>query len=146
MTAGYYDGIPLQHVDGVWPPHAFRNTVLLRTLEHRVQLQAGDVYYMPCGWIHDVEVDARRAVLHPPITLFLSSEYTVMPDVYMTGAMADFHEAHPQVKSLGTAIPEGRWHDKLKAISDYLRGHCDHLNLNEIVRHDGNYAFFHLSQ
>ncbi|HEY0027405.1 MAG TPA: hypothetical protein VGC35_06005 [Allosphingosinicella sp.] len=143
--AGYYDGIALQHVDGIWPRHAFRETVRLRTLEHRVRLRAGDIYYMPSRWIHDVEIDAGRADRQPTITLFLSTEYIVMPDVYMIDAMADFHEAHPEIKSRGAALPEARWHDKLKAIAEYLRGRSDGLDLNEIVGHDGEYAFFHLS-
>jgi len=69
-TDGRYSQIPLEHVDGVWPPHDFRETCTLKTLEHRVMLKQGDSYHMPCHWIHDVEIDGNTAVSKPAITLF----------------------------------------------------------------------------
>lgn len=140
---GYYDGTPLEHVDSVWPPHYFRRSQILDTLEHRVSLKQGDAYYMPCDWIHDVEVDAEIAMRSPAITLFLSSEYMVMNDVYMTRAMIEYHDAHPDIKGEARPIPEEAWHEKLRAISAYLRGESPTLSLNEIVGWNGEYGFFH---
>jgi len=65
-----YDGLPLEHVYGVWPPHAEQEQTRIVTLEERVLLSAGDSYYLPCNWIHDVEVDASTALVKPAITLF----------------------------------------------------------------------------
>jgi len=141
---GRYSQTPLEHVDGVWPPHNFRETCTLKTLEHRVMLRQGDSYHMPCDWIHDVEIDGNTAVSKPTVTLFLSSEYMVMPHVYMTKAMADFHKENPGIKTNGVPISESAWHDKIKAIAGYLRGESATLNLNRIVRFPGEYAFFHV--
>ena len=140
-----YGRTTLEHVDGVWPPHDFRETRTLETLEHRVLLNEGDSYYMPCDWIHDVEIDGDTAVSKPTITLFFSSEYMVMPHVYMTKAMADFHERNPDIKRNGIPISENAWHAKLKAIARYLRGESTTLDLNEIVKYPGEYAFFHVN-
>ena len=140
----YYSNTTLEHVDGVWPPHRFRETCRLKTLEHRVTLRSGDSYYMPCNWIHDVEIDRSLADYKPTITLFLSSEYMVKPHVYMASSMADFHKEHPDLKKNAKPISENSWHDKLKAIATYLRGETDTLNLNKIVRHTEEYAFFHV--
>jgi hypothetical protein len=142
-TCGHYDGITLQHVDGVWPPHGFRETCSLTTREHRIKLQAGDSYYMPCDWIHDVEISRNTALSQPAISLFLSSESLVMPHVYMHHAMAEAHLRNPDLKRTGVALPERAWHAKLKAVAAYLRGDSD-LNLNSIVKHKGEYAFFHV--
>jgi hypothetical protein len=143
--AGYYDQNILEHVDSVWPPHDFRKSCNLQTLEHRVPMRQGDSYYMPCDWIHDVEIDGNTATSKPAISLFLSSEYLVMPHVYMTKPMADFHNKNPDIKRTGSPIPEKAWHNKLKAISAYLRGESETLNLNEIVNHKGEYAFFNVN-
>lgn len=141
-----YGHVPLEHVDGVWPPHEFRETCALKTLEHRVTLTQGDSYYMPCHWIHDVEINKTIASTKPTITLFLSSEYMVMPHVYMTKAMADFHSKNPDIKKNGVPIPESAWHRKLAAISGYLRDEPGTLNLNDIVDYRGEYAFFNTDQ
>ncbi|MEX0909825.1 MAG: hypothetical protein WDZ75_00860 [Candidatus Paceibacterota bacterium] len=138
---GYYDKNKLLHVDGVWPPHDFQQDCDIETLEHRVPMNEGDSYYMPCNFIHDVEVGKKIARSKPTISLFLSSEYIVMPHVYMTKTMSDFHEANPDIKRMGTPIPEDAWHKKLKAISAYLRGESETLDLNEIVNWKGKYAF-----
>ena len=140
-----YSQTPLEHVDGVWPPHGFRETRTLKTLEHRVVLKEGDSYHMPCDWIHDVEIAGRTAVSKPTITLFLSSEYMVMPHVYMTKAMADFHNENPDIKRNGVPISETAWHAKIEAIAGYLRGESATLDLNEIVKYSGEYAFFHVN-
>ncbi len=141
---GRYSNTTLEHVDGVWPPHRFRETCRLKTLEHRVKLRAGDSYYMPCNWIHDVEIDRNLATSKPTITLFLSSEYMVKPHVYMAKSMADFHEEYPDLKKNAKPISADSWHDKLKTIAAYLRGETDTLNLNKIVKHTEKYAFFHV--
>jgi hypothetical protein len=140
-----YGQTTLEHVDGVWPPHDLREARTLKTLEHRVLLKEGDSYHLPCDWIHDVEIDGSIAVSKPTITLFLSSEYMVMPHVYMTKAMADFHDENPDIKRNGVPIAETAWHDKLKAIARYLRSESATLDLNEIVKYPGEYAFFHVN-
>lgn len=144
-SADRYSQTALEHVDGVWPPHDSRETRTLKTLEHRVLLREGDSYHLPCDWIHDVEIDGDTAVSKPTITLFFSSEYMVMPHVYMTKAMADFHERNPDIKRNGIPISENAWHAKLKAIARYLRGESTTLDLNEIVKYPGEYAFFHVN-
>ncbi len=143
---GYYDKNKLLHVDGVWPPHDFQQDCSIETLEHRVLMNEGDSYYMPCNFMHDVEVSRTIALSKPTISLFLSSEYMVMPHVYMTKAMYDFHEANPDIKRMGAPIPEDAWHKKLKAISAYLRGESETLNLNEIVKWKGTYAFHNIKK
>lgn len=144
--AGYYDQGGLVHVDGIWPPHDFHETSGLQTLEHRVLMKEGDSYYMPCDWIHDVEFDADTAASKPSISLFSSSEYVVMPHVYMTPTMADFHSQNPDIKRNGAPISEDAWHKKLKAISAYLRGESETLDLNKIVNWRGEYAFFNVKR
>ena len=141
---GYYDKNELVHVDGVWPPHDFQQDCSIETLEHRVPMNEGDSYYMPCNFMHDVEVGRTIALSKPTISLFLSSEYMVMPHVYMTKAMSDFHEANPDIKRMGAPIPGDSWHKKLEAISAYLRGESETLDLNEIVNWKGNYAFHNI--
>src|SRR5688572_23150444 len=80
---GRYDGVLLEHVDGVWPEHIHRSTCEIATIEQSVALGAGDSYYLPCDMIHDVEIDATVAVNKPAITLFLCAEAVVKPHVYM---------------------------------------------------------------
>lgn len=141
---GRYADVALEHVDGVWPPHDHQSTVGLDVLEERVVLAPGDTYYMPCDMIHDVEIDPVAAVETPTITLFLSSEYMVMPHVYMTRSMIDYHIANPNIKTLASPIPTQSWHAKLEAISNYLTGRSKTLRLPDIVQFDGEYAFFHI--
>ena len=100
---------------------------------------------MPCDWIHDVEVNEQEARLTPTISLFLSSEYMVMPHVYMAPLMAEFHDQNPDIKRTGKPIPEEAWHAKLRAIAAYLRGQSKNLDLNGIVNHRGEYAFFNVA-
>lgn len=140
---GYYNDMELEHVDGVWPPHEFQTTANIKTVEHRVSLKEGDSYYMPCDWIHDVEIDAKIAANKPTITLFLSSEYLVIPHVYMLKSMADYHKANPDIKQNAKPISEDAWHTKLKCIASYLRGESETLDLINIVNYEGEYAFFH---
>jgi hypothetical protein len=113
------------------------------TLEERVPLRAGDSYYMSCNRIHDVEIDASIALDRPAITLFLASECVVKPHVYMAPPMADFHDAHPKLKHRGYALPRENWYEKLELASAYLRGKAMTLNLHNIVKYEGEYAFFH---
>ncbi len=141
---GHYNHELLEHVDGVWPPHQFRKQCTLKTLEHRVLLKEGESYYMPCNVIHDVEVNTTDAELKPAITLFLSSEYMVKPHAYISKSMADYHAVNPDLKSNAKTILESSWHEKLKAISEYLRSETTTLDLNKIVNYSGEYAFFHI--
>jgi hypothetical protein len=142
-TDGRYDGIRLEHVDGVWPEHLYRSSCDLTTLERRVALKAGDSYFLPTDMIHDVEFDAKIAATTPAITLFLASEAVVVPHVYMAKAMADAHDANPDLKTQGSALSATAWHEKLKTVSSYLRGEQQTLCLDDVVKHDGEYAFFH---
>jgi len=141
---GRYADVTLEHVDGVWPPHDHQSSVGLDVLEERVVLAPGDTYYMPCDMIHDVEIDPAAAVETPTITLFLSSEYMVMPHVYMARSMAENHVSHPKVKTLASPIPPQSWHAKLEAVSNYLTGRSVTLRLPDIVLFNGEYAFFHI--
>lgn len=145
-VSGRYATQPLEHVDGVWPPHDVRETCGIDTLEESVPLKAGESYYMPCDWIHDVEINKSQAADQPTITLFLSSEYLVMPHVYMAPQMADFHEQNPAVKTeQAKAVSKEVWHQKLEALSAYLRGESKTLDLKKVVQYKGEYAFFHVS-
>jgi hypothetical protein len=144
LRHGRYSDVSLEHVDGVWPPHDYQSPAALHTVEERVLLAPGDSYYMPCGMIHDVEIDPEVAIQTPTITLFLSSEYMVMPHVYMARSMADHHAKHPDIKASAKPISSQSWHAKLEALSNYLCGRSPNLRLPEIVQFDGEYAFFHL--
>jgi len=141
---GRYADVALEHVDGVWPPHDHRSTVGLDVLEERVVLGPGDTYYMPCDMIHDVEIDPVAAAQTPTITLFMSSEYMIIPHAYMARSMADYHFAHPNIKALASPIPPQSWHAKLEALSNYLTGRSMTLSLPDIVQFEGDYAFFHI--
>lgn len=143
-TGGRYDGVPLEHVDGVWPEHTFRSSCEVRTVEAGVDLAALDSYYLPCDMIHDVEFDIEVARSTPAVTLFLAAEIVVRPHVYMAASMADTHAAHPLLKEQGRALTADSWHAKLEAVSAYLRGERSTLRLDEIVSCDDEYAFFHL--
>jgi hypothetical protein len=140
---GRYEGTPLQHVDGVWPPHLFRKTAYLRTLE-RVEMAVGDSYFMPCNRIHDVEVSAATAHHRPAVTLMLLSESAVMPHAYMASAMADHHQRNPDLiaQIARPQTPRG-WEQKLERVSRYLRDPSAGLRAADIVEHDSDYAFLH---
>lgn len=138
-----YDGVSLEHVDGIWPPHCERIPSWLTPVESGVDLDQGDSYYMPCDRIHDVEVEWDVAVSRPAITLFMASETRVIPHCYMARSMAEFHEANPDVREAAVPLTVERWRAKLAAVSAYLRKETDGLNLDEIVAYDGEYAFFH---
>ena len=142
-SAGRYSGLTLEHVTGVWPPHPEQESTQIITLEERIALSAGDSYYLPCNVIHDVEVDTCTASTRPPITLFLRSEATVKPHVYMARAMADFHAKYPNIEKSGKPMTEEDWHAKLRLVSDYLRGKSPQLILDSVVKQNGEYAFFH---
>ncbi|MDJ1473223.1 hypothetical protein [Xanthocytophaga flava] len=141
---GRYDGIILEHVHGVWPPHAYSEKSSVSTLEDRVELNAGDSYFMSCNTIHDVQIDASVAQLQPAITLFLRSESFVKPHVYMSSSMADFHISHPNLKNQGYPLLESDWNQKLELVANYIRGKTTALNLSNIVKYDNEYAFFHI--
>jgi hypothetical protein len=113
-------------------------------LEDRVEMNSGDSYYMAGDTIHDVQVDAKVAQLTPAITLFLRSESFVKPHVYMAPAMADYHTQNPGLKNQGYPLAADDWDQKLRLVADYVRGTSPTLNLNEIVRYDSDYAFFHV--
>lgn len=140
---GRYDGVSLEHVDGVWPEHHYRSTCELTTVEQSVAVGPGDSYFLPCDVIHDVEFNVDVAATAPAITLFLASEVVVKPHVYMAASMADAHDAEPQLKEQGSALSQSAWNQKLEAVSAYLRGEQDTLRLDDIVNHRGKYAFFH---
>jgi len=138
-----YDGIRLEHVDDTWPEHVYRSGCELTTVESSVALTAGDSYFMPTDKIHDVEIEAKVAATTPAITLFLASEAVVVAHVYMAKAMADYHDANPDLRKRGSALSATAWQAKLQAVAAYLRGEQPTLQLDDIVRHDGDYAFFH---
>jgi hypothetical protein len=140
---GRYDGVSLEHVDGVWPEHTYQISCGVSTIEASVPLRAGDSYYMPCDMIHDVEFDAEVARSTPAITLFLASEAVVKPHVYMAQSMVDAHAVQPRLKDEGSALTLNAWHAKLEAVASYLRGKRSSLCLDDIVQCEGEYAFFH---
>lgn len=140
---GRYDGVRLEHVDGIWPEHEYSSSCELSTVERSVELRAGDSYYLPCDMIHDVEFNAQVAATTPAVTLFLASEAVVKPHVYMAASMADAHDANPRLKEQGDVLPQSAWQAKLEAVSAYLRGERDTLQLGGIVNYEGDYAFFH---
>lgn len=142
---GRYDGVRLEHVDGVWPEHTYRLTCELSTLEAGVELSAGQSYYLPCDMIHDVEFNTEIAATTPAVSLFLASEIVVKPHVYIAATLADAHDAEPRMKDQGRPLSESAWHEKLRVIAAYLRGQQPTLSLKDIVKHDSSYAFFHVS-
>lgn len=144
VHGGRYDGIALQHVHGVWPPHDHAETSYVRTLEDRVEMNPGDSYYMPGNTIHDVQVSAKIAQRTPAITLFLRSESFVKPHVYMAPAMVNYHTENPGLKNQGYPLTAEDWDKKLRLVADYVRGVSPRLNLDEIVKYDSEYAFFHV--
>jgi hypothetical protein len=141
---GTYDGIKLEHVHGVWPPHDYREVSELITLEDRVVIDSGDSYYMSCDTIHDVQIDATIASIKPTITLFLRSESFVKSHVYMAAPMADFHALYPDYIDKQYPLEDGAWNKKLELLADYVRGKSKILNLDDVVNYNGEYAFFHI--
>lgn len=140
---GRYSGVTLEHVHGVWPPHAEQESTQVTAVEKRILLSAGDSYYLPCNVIHDVEVDALTASVKPTITLFLRSECVVKPHAYVARSMIDFHADHPDIEHLGKPMVDLDWHEKLRLVSDYLRGVRPNLILDDVVKSQSEYAFFH---
>ncbi|PZR39738.1 MAG: hypothetical protein DI538_06185 [Azospira oryzae] len=140
---GRYHNIDLDHVHGVWPPHDIQEKSKLRTLEERVELNAGDSYYMSGDMLHDVQINSAIAQHQPAITLFLRAESFIKPHVYMAASMAEFHTANPELKTQGYPLAENDWYQKLEVVADYVRGKNTTLNLADIVRYDNDYAFFH---
>jgi hypothetical protein len=144
IKKGRYDGLILEHVHGVWPPHDYREASQVMTLEDRVEINVGDSYFMSGSTIHDVQIDADVAQSKPAITLFLRSESFVKPHVYMAPAMADFHALHPDLKNQGYPLAEDAWNEKLELVADYVRGKSPTLDLSAIVKYDSEYAFFNV--
>lgn len=144
IRKGRYDGITLEHVHGVWPPHDYREESMVMTLEDRFEMNAGDSYYMSADTIHDVQIEADIAQNKPAITLFLRSESFVKPHVYMASSMADYHALHPDLKNQGYPLAQNYWNEKLKLVADYVRGKSPTLNLSDIVKYDSEYAFFNI--
>jgi hypothetical protein len=140
---GRYSGLTLERVTGVWPPHPDQESVGVTTLEERVLLSAGDSYYLPCNVIHDVEIDASVASTKPTITLFLRSECVLMPHVYMARSMLDFHADHPDIERWGQPMHDVDWLEKLRLVSEYLRGGRPQLVLDDVVKQRSEYSFFH---
>ncbi|WKX06044.1 hypothetical protein [Streptomyces sp. NL15-2K] len=138
-----YAGTALNRVDGVWPPHHDRESAHLRALENRLLLSAGDSYFLSTNAVHDVEIDRTTASHKPAITLFLQSEATVKPNAYISSAMADFHQANPDIKEEGVALDEAQWSEKLSATAAYLRGDAPELLLDDVVRCTTDYGFMH---
>lgn len=138
-----YSGVPLQRVDGVWPPHTDVATRYLSQVEDRVDLRTGHSYYMPTDCVHDVEVDRACAAHAPTITLFLAAETTTIPNAYLESAMAEFHHERPDVKDVATALNPEEWSAKLAATARYLRGEATDLRLEEVFRCNSTYGFMH---
>lgn len=140
---GRYAGVPLEHVDGVWPPHHHLGTCGLDTVDDRVELHAGESYIMTFDAIHDVEVETGPAATHPPISLFLASEAMVRPDVFLAPELHAYHLAHPNLERTGVPLGDDAWRAKLGAIGEYLRGERAELDLDPLLGHDSTYAFSH---
>lgn len=143
---GQYNNISLEHVHGVWPPHDIAEKSLVNSLEHRIEMNPGDSYYMAANSIHDVQVDQIVAKSAPAITLFLRSESYVKPHVYMAPAMAEFHSKNPDLKNQGYPLKASDWHKKLFLVADYVRGNSLTLDLSEVVKYNNEYAFFHVQK
>jgi len=139
-----YDGVVLQRVDGVWPPHQEYRPARLDTLEERVLLQAGHSYFMPCDAIHDVEVNRAVAERQPAITLFMCAEAIVKPHAFMAPEMADYHRRHPELKEEAQALTMEQWQSKLSAVIAYLRRQSQTLKLGEVVQCGTTYSFMHV--
>jgi hypothetical protein len=139
-----YDGVTLERVDGIWPPHSERSPVRLKTLEDSVVLRAGDSYFLPYYAIHDVELDRESALVTPTITMFMPSEAIVKPRAYIAQSMADYHEQDPDLKAGGRPLTINQWRRKLDAVAAYLRGESKSLRLGEIVQCGSTYGFMHM--
>jgi hypothetical protein len=107
-SADRYQGVDLERVDGVWPPHRDYVRRRLRTIEDRVDLVQGQSYFMSPDMIHDVEVDKATSADRPAITFFLCSETTQVPNSYMVPSMAEFHRGHPDLTRQGKPLDPGR--------------------------------------
>lgn len=141
---GRYDGVTLQKVDGVWPPHKQKLPVGLETVEEGVALSEGDSYFLPYNVIHDVEVSASEAREAPAITLFMASESLDTADVYMAKSMVEYHELNPDILMGAKPMERKDWERKLKMLAAYLRGIEKTLKLSELVQSETDYAFFHV--
>lgn len=143
--SGRYDGMELERVDGVWPPHQEYLPSRLRTVQDRVRLCADNSYFMPPQAIHDVEIDSEQASQTPTITLFLCAEATVKPRAYLAPQMAEYHRSHPQLKDTARALSVTQWQQKLSMVARYLTGQSSTLQLDEVVGCDGStYGFMHV--
>ena len=140
---GRYKGVELRRVDGVWPPHAEDVPAYLRTLDNRVNLAAGNSYYLPSNVVHDVEVAIDYASKTPAITLFLCAEATVKPNAYMAPSMVEFHHENQDLKDQAVALSPNQWKKKLECVADYLRGRSSTLILDSVVSCTSEYGFMH---
>jgi hypothetical protein len=136
-----YDGVPLERVTGIWPPHQEYRQTRLWAAEERVHLEVGQSYNMPTDVLHDVEVVRQVAARTPAITLFLAAETTSLPSAYLVPAMAEFHRDNPRVREVATALTPSEWDAKLRASASYLRGDASELRLDQIFECNSSYAF-----
>ena len=133
----------LEKVDGAWPPHDVREESWLRTVEDKLSVHAGESYFMHHQRIHDVEVEQTTAKRNPAITLFFASEARMIPYAYVLPELATYHEENSGLRRSAAALPLHDWASKLRLVAEYLRGEIDTLNLDDVVKYDGEYAFFH---
>lgn len=141
---GRYQDVLLERVDGLWPPHEEYAPRRLKAVEDRVELKAGQSYYMASDVIHDVEIDRVAAADAPTITLFLASETREIAKAYLEPEMAEFHRLHPDVKDVATPLEPAEWRAMLTAAARYLRGETAHLRLHEIYECNSSYGFMHV--
>lgn len=144
LEDGRYQGVLLERVDGLWPEHDEYEPRQLKTVEHRVELKAGQSYYVATDAIHDVEIDFATAMDAPTITLMLASETTDIAKAYLEPEMAEFHRLHPDVKDGATALDPAEWRAMMTAAARYLRGETDHLRLQDIFECNSTYGFIHI--
>ena len=144
VSRGRYNGILLEHVHGVWPPHNQRERSAITLRENRFKMNAGDIYYQSANAIHDVQIDGATARERPAITLFMRAESYTKPHSYICAEMADFHDRNPTLKNQGHPLPERDWSRKLEMVAKYVRGETDTLDLRDVIKYENDYAFFHV--
>jgi len=138
-----YHNIALRHVDEVWPPHRYGADAYLAEIAPCFTIAQGETYFVQSDWIHDVAIDARHAETKPTITFLLSSETKATSHVYMSESMDAFHRANPSIKEACTALEPHERNSCFEAISAYLRGHDNKLDLKSIIGFESKYGFFH---
>ncbi|WP_063312272.1 hypothetical protein [Pseudovibrio sp. Ad26] len=140
---GRYNNICLEKIDGIWPPHIHRRKANLTAVEDQVSLKEGDSYFMPAECIHDVETVLSTSRDKPAITLFFASEATTTGHAYVVPELLEYHTQHPNLKEQARPLPFTDWDKKLSLVSSYLKGETETLNLADVVKYTGDYAFFH---